>query len=137
MRLPEAMRIAKTIMAKRPYLILCGSVALAHLGILKRDLGDIDFVCFEDEFDPTGFDTYGDYGPWVQDGHTCYKVSSDHKANGFYYNVFVFKDRSEVEFKISNGIKVQSPKQIIAWKKKYDRAKDIRDVCAIQKEYSI
>lgn len=126
MKIEEALRIAKGVMAAHPGFILCGSAALVLCGRLKREVNDIDFVCKKELFDPTGLQTYGDYGPQKDEGYECWKISTDPKT-GFYYNVFVH-EAYEIDYFRVDGILVQASEQILDWKRKYGRNKDREDL---------
>lgn len=129
MKLDYATNLVKDILVKRPDYILCGSTALMLAGKLpERKIGDLDFICPSHKFDPTGLALYGDYEPHVNDGYTCYKVSGDGE---FYYNVFVHDPATVIQVQIEKDILMQSVDQILKWKEKYSRHKDLNDFIAI------
>lgn len=120
-------------MAANPHYLLCGSNALLLVkAIPEREVLDIDFVCPADKFSDKGLQTYGDYGPSEFAGYQCYKVSHDDKIDGFYYNVFVHDSSVVIKEEVVQGIKIQSPDQILFWKKQFGRAKDKVDLGIIE-----
>lgn len=109
--------------------MLCGSVALIHAkAIPDRPVLDIDFVCPPHLFDATGLDLYGGYGPQEYEGYTCYKVQHDKEIEGFYYNVFVHDASVVIKGEEVDGVLIQSVDQILFWKKKFNRSKDLKDL---------
>lgn len=132
MRFPEAMYYALKIRKKNPHYVLCGSVALIMSGKLPvRDVHDIDFVTNERFISEKELNrlTYGEYGPTENDGYTCYEVLNYGVHGVWGYNLFVFPDDVDLKIKeINITVNIQHPDEILKWKKKYNREKDIEDI---------
>lgn len=121
-----------------PNLYLCGSVALITAGLLEnRKVSDIDFVLKYKDLDSIvnlidmRIDT--SYKPDRHDGYDSYHgYYGTNVAGSIAINLLIFKNNAplKVEFiKYSdNTIKVQKLDDILCWKKKYNRSKDIQDL---------
>jgi len=113
---------------KNPHLILCGSAALIMLGILEnRHMSDIDFAVNDEAFIriPTL--------PQFPDPYSELNSADGYKSHSGYYqrfkiNTLVFEDHIPLYSEEFNGIKHQRLEDIINWKEKYNRPKDIKDL---------
>lgn len=123
-----------TFLQKRfPSLILCGSVSLILLDILpNRSVSDIDFVTT----DVTVLgklhlrqDSYDDEE--TNGGYTSF--SGVHMANKI--NVLLFSLGTEIKTQTitmpTNSIRSQLVSDILYWKEKYNRPKDLSDLDSI------
>lgn len=131
MDLEKALEITERVLQVRPHYVLCGSAALILQGaILPRSINDLDFICLKENFNSEGLSEYGGYAPSEFDGYTTYKVSFDAKVKtGIeYYNVFVHDDLTSIKTKKVEGVLVQEAEDIIYWKKKWRREKDLKDL---------
>lgn len=131
----KSIRLIKELQRNNPDLLLCGSVALILSGLLpKRNVSDIDFVCSDKHMRKIRrnlslrSDPYND----LNDGYNSY--STYITVGGWYckINVLFFKDDTQLRsdhLKSNNTmIKHQDLQDIINWKKKYNRPKDLKDL---------
>ena len=124
--------LALEIVRKHRDYIICGSLGMIYLDVIPiRVVKDLDFICPKSKFN-TKLKTYGDYGPLENDGYLCYKISRD---GGFYYNVFVFGDDDYVKVVSKDGTRFQDPKQMLHFKRRYNRPKDKIDLANISAEF--
>lgn len=99
---------ARTIQRKFPNRLLCGGLALKLYGVIDREFfGDIDFVSLEEKVVPKEYITL--------------KCKSPHKH-------CLFLASYVKEGKTIEDIKLQDLDQIIFWKMKFGREKDIKDL---------
>ena len=137
---PDVLTKIKYIQVRNPGFLLCGSAALIMCGVLpNRDMSDIDFVAHKADFEKTklslGYDEYSslNHGP-KYDSYSCYHGS-------IKINVLIFSDDIQLNtesFSISKPnmfrpfapltVRHQALQDIINWKEKYNRPKDIRDL---------
>ncbi len=125
-----ALSIAKKIIKKNPKLILCGSLSLILAKkIQDRDIHDLDFCCHKEDFDESYFLRMCNYGPQENNGYKCYCVNSDiaYDRSPLFYNIFVHDKKIKTQ-KTSLGFLTQDISEILFWKKKFNREKDIKDL---------
>lgn len=123
-----------TYLQKRfPSLILCGSVSLILLDILpNRSVSDIDFVTTDVSIIGKLYlrqDSYDDEE--TNGGYTSY--SGVYMANKI--NVLLFSLGTEIKTEIitrsTDSIRSQLVSDILYWKEKYNRPKDLSDIDSI------
>ena len=106
--LGSAVAFATVIQNKFPRRLVCGSLALMlYEAIPKRRIGDLDFVSYEKN---------------VKDNeYVSLKCSNPHKH-------CLFLSSSVKEGETIHGLKLQNLDQIIYWKKKFGRERDLKDL---------
>jgi len=119
-----------------PNFLLCGSCALILNGLLEnRDVSDIDFVTNHISIQDCKLslvkDTYSDLNK--EDGYMSFSCHSISNGYDYKINVLVFEDTIELNsenlsFLNIFNIKQQKLEDIINWKEKYNRPKDIMDL---------
>jgi len=106
--LESAVAFATVIQNKFPRRLLCGSLALMlYEAIPKRKIGDLDFVSYEVNV--------------KDDEVVSLKCSTPHKH-------CLFLSSSVKEGETIHGLKLQNLDQMIYWKKKYGRERDLKDL---------
>ena len=134
-------KLLKTILdiqATNPQLALCGSAALIYAGLLpKRDIGDLDFVLNKRHVDALQgiYNLRADVYPKQKDDryksyHGNWSFSG--LFSGYKINLLVFNDdillTSEAVIFEGEHIRVQTLDNVLKWKEKYNRPKDIKDL---------
>lgn len=106
--LGSAIAFSTAIQTRFPRRLLCGSLALIlYAAIPKRRIGDLDFVSYEVN---------------VKDNeYVSLKCSNPHKH-------CLFLSSSVKEGETIHGLKLQNLDQIIYWKKKFGRERDLKDL---------
>lgn len=130
MRFPEALYYAIKLIRENPSWVLCGSTAMILSGEIDvRDVHDIDFIVQKSKINTDELVSSSDYSLInTGDGYTCYILKNDFGCP-FDINLFVFDDNKPINKKtVSIKIPIQNPKEMIKWKKKYDREKDRADL---------
>jgi len=127
----EVLRVIKNIQSKYSELILCGSASLIMREVLpNRDMSDIDFVVNETNL--TFTDLIPDDGYCHLNQEDGYKSYSYTHEQGFFIrhkiNILIFHDDITLNTEITSGVKHQALRDIINWKEKYNRSKDIEDI---------
>lgn len=133
----EVLELIFNIQKKNPHILLCGSSVLMLKELLdKRSMSDIDFVCNREYLEDLN-------EPWIKDEyfkaknhkHNYESLSCSYEYNGLSYkiNMLVHDDSTKLyaeELEIPNmgKIKHQRLEDIIKWKEKYNRPKDIQDL---------
>jgi hypothetical protein len=135
MKVCEHLNLIRQLQANHKDLILCGSVALILADVLPdRSIGDIDFVTNNrniiNELNLTR-DAYAD--EVANGGYLSYSVTQIRQGFGLYkLNVLIFNPCVSIEtetIKLPGGDLVcQRISDIIHWKEKYNRTKDIIDL---------
>ena len=125
--------IISDLQNKNPELFLCGSAALILAGYLdERVISDIDFVLRAKDLKAiigvSGL-RKDRYPNDVQDGYSSWHCSYKHCT----INLLAFDDDNtsfDTETITHSGktIEVQKVDDILRWKKKYNRSKDIKDL---------
>lgn len=118
-----------------PKVLLCGSAALILSGLLPhREMHDIDFILNRKYFKESKlWMKTTPYSEQEEDGYTSYLM----RSMSVEINLLIFEDniilKSEevIPYKGSKSIICQNLNDIISWKEKYNRPKDIRDLDAI------
>lgn len=138
MKINEYINFIKQLQASHNELILCGSAALILAGVLpERDIGDIDFVTTNrgivSRLNLTK-DTYAD--EVANGGYLSYSVTKIRTGFGLYkLNVLIFKPDTAINTEKINingsDILCQRISDILYWKEKYNRTKDLIDIDAI------
>lgn len=106
--LRSAITFAINIQNKFPRRLLCGSLALIlYTAIPERRIGDLDFVSYEVNV--------------KDDEVVSLKCSTPHKH-------CLFLSSSVKEGETIHGLKLQNLDQIIYWKKKFGRERDLKDL---------
>lgn len=101
-------RRARRIQQENPRKLLCGSLALIlYEAIPDRSVGDLDFVMMEKRI--------------VPNETICLKLESPSKH-------CLFLSSSPRKGKTIEGLHLQDLEQIIHWKRRYGRKKDLRDL---------
>lgn len=128
------------LQAKYPELILCGSAALMLTGALPyRPMHDIDFVLNRRNFKDSGvWLKTKSYSEVDNDGYTSYILyrGKNYPLIKQDINILVFDDAIELNSESvksfgKRAIKMQRQQDILRWKEKYNREKDIKDLDAI------
>ena len=110
----KAIRHARRVQRKHPKRLLCGGLALKLYGVLQREkFSDIDFVTLEENV------VRGEY------------ISLE-CSNPFAHCLFLSADVREGE--TIQGLRLQALDQIIYWKLKWARDKDLEDLKKYQDE---
>ncbi len=121
----------ESLQKNNPTLLLCGSVALILSDLLPyRKVHDIDFVINRRHFDNS--DLWVRTSPYPEmsdDGYESYEM----KQNGIFVNLLVFDDDVKLNEKVimspfNTEIRCQDLNDILSWKRKYNRPKDIEDL---------
>ena len=138
MKINEYINFIKQLQASHSELILCGSAALILADVLpERDIGDIDFVTTNrgivSRLNLTR-DVYAD--EVANGGYLSYSVSKIRTGFGLYkLNVLIFKPDTIINTEKINingsDILCQRISDILYWKEKYNRTKDLIDIDAI------
>jgi hypothetical protein len=118
-------------------MILCGSVALIVAQVLdERPVADIDFTVHRDYFEKMKLGHLSKDDPYKdaeEDGYTSYHKSIYFGFKRLPLNVLVHEDPDAyitiqtVEYK-GRMFTIQKVDDILCWKKKYNRTKDINDL---------
>jgi hypothetical protein len=118
-------------------LILCGSVALIVASILdERKVADIDFTAHRDYFDKLKLGPLNKDDPYKdaeEDGYTSYHKNIYLSGKRLPLNVLIHEDPDAyitiqtVEYK-GRTFTIQKVDDILHWKKKYNRSKDLQDL---------
>lgn len=122
-----------------PKALLCGSVALMAAGLLDwRDTQDVDFVIKQKDFDRDNLDLMRDmYAGSEGDGYRSYHGNIRINEKWVTINFLVFFKEVELATETinfcENNIVVQKLDDILKWKQKYNRSKDIKDLDNIAK----
>lgn len=136
MELAHSIKWAKVFQDRYPNVAICGSLALMCAGLLpERWVGDVDFVVSRSYFDEKLFkdlDMYEAYKAAENDNYDSYYIYT----NNMKFNALVFDDDVELnyeEVKVGDTtLLCQKMDDILYWKEKYNRKKDIRDLEAIK-----
>lgn len=138
MKISEYINFIKQLQASHHSLILCGSAALILADVLPdRHIGDIDFVTTDRSIISKLNLTRDVYADEVANGgYLSYSVSKIRTGFGLYkLNVLIFKPDTifNIEKIMINGsdIVCQRISDILYWKEKYNRTKDLIDIDAI------
>jgi hypothetical protein len=108
MYITEAMRIARKIQKKYPKKIICGGLALHLYKVIERvKFSDVDFVAYEKNVVPGECISLTCTKPYPH----CLFLSSDLRVG-----------------ETIEGLKLQALDQIIHWKMRYGRKKDLEDL---------
>ena len=131
------MKAVERLQTVNPRLYLAGSVALMASGLLpERKIGDIDFVINEEDFKDIELiknirmDTVG---PYAEPKHLNEGYTSYHGVSGIYsINLLVYNKDVEITHEVLNyenkDFLIQKLDNILYWKEKYNRDKDIKDL---------
>lgn len=124
--------LIKSMQKEHPELILCGSLALMHGDLLDiRSVSDIDFVTHKEQIPNINLRLSKDYRyqEAEYDGYESYSSYRHNFEVGHYkINVLAHKNDYKIETQIINGITVQNLDNIMKWKTKYNRPKDLKDI---------
>lgn len=135
----QTINAIENIQRKFPSLILCGSAALMLTSTLPyRPMHDIDFVLNECNFKNDGiWNKTKPYASEENDGYTSYYMLYQPMSQiGIEINLLVFSNDVDLKSEYINSfgqkqIKIQRLEDILYWKEKYNRPKDIQDLDAI------
>jgi hypothetical protein len=127
-----------SLQKENPQMILCGSVALIVASILdERKVADVDFTAHRDYFDKLKLgrlDKDDPYKDAEEDGYTSYhKYIYINNNKRLPLNVLIHEDPDAyitiqtVEYR-GRTFTIQKVDDILRWKKKYNRDKDIKDL---------
>lgn len=139
----KAIDVILKLQERNPQLYLCGSSALMFSGLLEeRHMSDIDFVINRRDLNAlvgllnVRTDAYS--GIEIHDDYTSYHGSFNIYSLGmlrtisYKINLLVFKDdivlNTETITHLGNTFKTQKLDDILFWKRKYNRSKDIKDL---------
>ena len=112
---------AQDIQGMYPDRLLCGSVALMLAGIInKRQSHDLDFVSTEPPSDKT-LASGMDYAVDATHSYVHYFCKFPHE-----HCLFVLQEVSSGG--VFQGVEIQDPDDIVFWKRKFGRPKDIEDL---------
>lgn len=138
MKVADAIPVIMEIQGKNPKFLLGGSVALVLTGSLpEREIGDIDFILNKNQLNGNlfGFSSlrFEPYAPNVDDRYASYRAYYNLNGLSYEVNLLVFdNDIALNEDKIiyfnNKSIKIQKVDDILQWKQKYNRDKDITDL---------
>ena len=138
MKINKYINFIKQTQANNSNLILCGSAALILADVLpERDIGDIDFVTTDRSVVSKLNLTRDAYADEVANGgYLSYSVTKIRTGIGLYkLNVLIFKPGTVINVEKINingsDILCQRISDIISWKEKYNRTKDLIDIEAI------
>ena len=114
-------------------LLLCGSAALILGDLLPcRHMHDVDFAVNEKNFNPSLYTEVTPYEGQDEEGYTSFMTRVWIDSKRVEINILVFDDEkfNSENIKLLDGstIKSQSSKDILSWKQKYNRPKDIKDL---------
>lgn len=134
----HVLEIIRVVQKKHPNFLLCGSAALILAGVLPyREMHDLDFAVNRSHFNNWGFSKTNPYEGQTEDGYESYISRYAAQGIGMDVNVLVFDNSitlNSEDIIISQGnrpIKSQCLNDIMFWKEKYNRPKDIKDLDAI------
>jgi hypothetical protein len=121
---------------EHPEMLLCGSVALIlNEALPYRKVHDIDFVINRQHFDSHRLGHRANpYTNEVHDGYYSHEI----EVQDILINMLVFDDDIKLNEKtiispFNTKIKCQDINDILLWKRKYNRPKDIEDLNNINK----
>jgi hypothetical protein len=134
MKACEHLKIIRQLQANHKDLILCGSAALILADVLPdRDIGDIDFVTNNNNvISILGLsrDAYAD--EVINGGYLSYSSARVGIFGVYKLNVLVFNPEISIDTEIiklfGGDLVCQRISDIIRWKEKYNRTKDIVDL---------
>lgn len=135
--LDSTMKVVERLQLLNPKLYLAGSIALMASGHLDhRKSNDIDFVMAKDDLKSLQLVKHfskDSSGPYSNQKHLCIGYSSYHGVSGAYsINILVYDDESDLESETiiynQKAFKIQKLDDILYWKTKYNRNKDIKDI---------
>lgn len=126
-----------SLQKENPQMILCGSVALIVASVLdERPVADIDFTAHRNYFDKLklgGLSPDDPYKDAEEDGYTSYHKNVYIGLKRLPLNVLIHEEDDAyitiqtVEYK-GRIFTIQKVDDILCWKKKYNRSKDLRDL---------
>lgn len=128
----QTISVITKIQGDNPNFLLCGSCPLILNGLLEnREISDIDFAAnFSDMRDcdlPLVKDKYSDLNK--EDGYMSFSCFVyNHKINVLIFDDCIELNSETIKFLNIFNIKQQKLEDIINWKEKYNRPKDIRDL---------
>lgn len=136
MKIDDALIAILDIQSKYTDFIVGGSAALIFAGLLEeRDLGDVDIVTNIRHYNKLGWLSGFSRDPYPQQEKDDYEsYHGTYKANSTRYsiNILIHSDNTLLTFETivykGHTIKIQKLDDILCWKKKYNRSKDIRDL---------
>jgi len=135
MKVSDYLNLIRQLQSNHKDLILCGSAALILAEVLPdRNIGDIDFVTNNRAMISALNLTRDAYADEVANGgYLSYSVTKIREGFGTYkLNALVFNPEACIDteiIKLSGGdIVCQRISDVIQWKQKYNRKKDIIDL---------
>jgi hypothetical protein len=126
-----------SLQKENPQMILCGSVALIVASVLdERQVADVDFTAHRNYFGKMklgGLIKDDPYKDAEEDGYTSYHKILYLSSKRLPLNVLIHEDPDAfitiktVEYK-GRSFLIQKVDDILCWKKKYNRDKDLKDL---------
>jgi hypothetical protein len=136
MKIDDALTAILDIQESFADFIIGGSAALILAGLLEeRDLGDIDIITNVRHYNKLGWLSGFSRDPYPQqekDGYESYHCAYRTKSVIYNINLLIHNDNTLITYETiiykGNTIKIQRLDDILCWKKKYNRTKDILDL---------